>query len=76
MRYPLHVGDGNILRRGDELAKVEVDKVEDDPQIGEAVLREWVEHVANTNRIRVRQVAEYPQLAEYPLRLRRLHKCV
>eukprot|EP00962_Isochrysis_galbana_P020230 scaffold5901_cov90-Isochrysis_galbana.AAC.2 len=38
VRDPLHVRDRDGLRRGDELAQVEVHKVEDHPQVGEGRL--------------------------------------
>ena len=50
---PLDVRNGDGLRRGDELAQVEVDKVKDDPQVGEAALAHRVEHVADADDVGV-----------------------
>jgi len=76
VRDPLHVRDRDGLRRGDELAQVEVDKVEDHPQVGEGGLADRVEYVADADDVRVRQVAQDAQLAQDALRLGCLDEAV
>jgi len=70
--YPLHVRHGDGLWRGNQLAQVEVDEVEDDPQVGEGGLGPRSQHLADLDDVGVVEVAEDPQLAQDPLRLRRL----
>ena len=50
MRDPLDVSDGDGLRRGDQLAQVEVDVVEADPQVGEGALGRRVQAVSDPAR--------------------------
>ena len=50
LRDPLHVRDRDGLRRGDQLAQVEVNVVEADPQVGEGALGRRVQAVSDPAR--------------------------
>ena len=65
---------GSGLWRADELAQVEIDEVEDDPQVGERALGRRVQHVADADDPRMVEMAQDAQLPQRPLRLRHLRE--